>query len=72
METFMKSPDRDIRSGAASAVAKIGLSEKSSGDGELLGLLQAACDLLEDQENIGAAATADSSKKGEIEGTEEF
>jgi hypothetical protein len=63
METLMKSRDRDICSGAAPAVAKLGLSEKSSNEGELLGLLQAACDLLKDQVNTGAAATAESSKK---------
>jgi tetratricopeptide (TPR) repeat protein len=48
METLIMNPDRDIRSGAASAVAKLGLSDKASDDGEIMGLLQAACGLLED------------------------
>jgi len=51
MEKLITSDDRDIRSGAASAVAKVGLADKSSGtdEGEVMGLLQGACDLLEDR-----------------------
>ena len=49
MQTLMMSEDRDIRSGAASAVAKLGLSDKSTDEAERVGLLQAACDLLEDK-----------------------
>jgi protein unc-45 len=49
MEKLLMSDDRDIRSGAASAVAKLGLSTKSSDEGEVMGLLQAACELLEDK-----------------------
>jgi len=48
MEKLMMSEDRDIRSGAASAVAKLGLSERESDEGEIMGLLLAACELLED------------------------
>ena len=49
MEKLMKSDDRDIRSGAASAVAKIGLSDKTTDEAERIGLLEAACGLLEDK-----------------------
>lgn len=51
MAALLASADRDIRSGAAAAVAKLGLSEKSSDEGDLMGLLQAACELLEDQDD---------------------
>ena len=54
MQTLMMSEDRDIRSGAASAVAKLGLSDKSSDEAERIGLLQAACDLLEDKPDTAA------------------
>lgn len=44
--------DQDVRSGAASAMAKLGLSEKSlsSDEGELIALLQVATGLLHEQE----------------------
>jgi hypothetical protein len=50
MKELLMSDDRDIRSAAASAVAKLGLSNKAThkDEGEVMGLLQAACDLLED------------------------
>mmetsp|Transcript_1706 Transcript_1706/g.3711 ORF Transcript_1706/g.3711 Transcript_1706/m.3711 type:complete len:1053 (-) Transcript_1706:124-3282(-) len=50
MSTLLLCDDRDIKSSAASAVAKLGLSSKETqkDDGEMMGLLQAACDLLED------------------------
>ena len=53
MEALLKSNDRDIRSGAASAVAKLGLSNKEAqkDEGEVMGMLQAACDLLEDDDD---------------------
>jgi protein unc-45 len=51
MQTLMSSKDRDIRSGAASAIAKLGLSEKATDEGEIMGLLHAACALLEDTDN---------------------
>lgn len=52
MQKLIMSDDRDIRSGAASAIAKLGLSDKETGrdEGELIGMLQGACDLLEDSE----------------------
>jgi hypothetical protein len=49
LEKLMSSDDRDIRSGAASAVAKLGLSDKQTDEGEIMGLLIAACSLLEDE-----------------------
>ena len=54
MESLMKSTHRDVRSGAAAAIAKLGLSNKvtSKDDGELMGLLQAACELFEDRDDI--------------------
>lgn len=50
MKTLLMCDDRDIRSSAASAVAKLGISNKEAqkDEGEIMGLLQAACDLLED------------------------
>jgi hypothetical protein len=48
IKTLLMSDDRDIRSGAASAVAKLGMADKSTDEGELMGLLLAACSLLED------------------------
>ncbi len=51
MEILMKSSHRDVRSGAAAAIAKLGLSDQvtSKDDGELMGLLQAACELFDDR-----------------------
>ena len=63
METLMSSPDRDIRSGAASAVAKLGLSDRTKDEGELMGLLQAACELLDDQDSTSTATPNKSAKK---------
>jgi hypothetical protein len=51
IKTLLMSDDRDIRSGAASAVAKLGMADKSTDEGELMGLLLAACSLLEDDED---------------------
>lgn len=54
LEPLLLCDDRDIRSGAASALAKMGLSEKATKDeGEMMGLLQAACDLLDDPSKTG-------------------
>ena len=52
MEKLLMHDDRDIRSGAAAAVAKLGLSgrDKDAADeGDVMGMLQAAADLLEDE-----------------------
>jgi hypothetical protein len=51
LKTLLLSHDRDIRSGATSAIAKLGLSDKSTDEGEIMGLLEAACELLEDEAN---------------------
>jgi protein unc-45 len=55
LEMLLTSEDVDIRSGAASAVAKLGLSNKETqtDEGEVMGMLQAACDLLEDEKQPG-------------------
>lgn len=52
MGKLLMCDDRDIRSGAASAVAKLGISSKAAqkDEGEVMGLFQAACDLLEDDQ----------------------
>ena len=42
--------DRDVRTAAASAVAKLGLAAEETEDIELFGLLEAACYMLEDGE----------------------
>lgn len=48
MTVLMQSPYREIKGGAAACIAKLGLSDKETGDYERMGLLVAACDLLED------------------------
>lgn len=51
MEKLLMHDDRDIRSGAAAAVAKLGLSgrdKERADEGDVMGMLQAAADLLED------------------------
>jgi hypothetical protein len=49
MQILLEAPQREVRSGAAAAVAKLGLADKSPEEGNLMGLLQAACELLEDR-----------------------
>jgi protein unc-45 len=52
MEKLLMHDDRDIRSGAAAAVAKLGLAGKhkdKADEGDVMGMLQAAADLLEDE-----------------------
>ena len=49
MEVLLQAPQREVRSGAAAAVAKLGLADKTPEEGNLMGLLQAACELLEDR-----------------------
>jgi protein unc-45 len=48
LDSLLEHPSHDIRSGAASAVAKLGLADKvlSANEGEVIGLLQIAVDLL--------------------------
>lgn len=62
MEKLMMNDDRDIRSGAASAIAKLGLSAKETDEAEHIGLLQAALDLLEDRTEDEAAAGSKNDK----------
>lgn len=55
--------DRNVRTAAASAVAKLGLSEDHTQDFEIMGLLEAACYMLEDgEEDIETLTAADKSK----------
>ena len=64
LDDLLMHPDADVRSGAASCAAKIGLSNKSlsANEGEVMGLLDVAIDLLfedEDmQSNIGKESTS--------------
>ena len=57
--------DREVRSGAASAMAKLGLADKSvsSDDGELIALLDVAAGLLEEDESA-SPSVKDSSSTG--------
>ena len=50
--------DRDVRTAAASAVAKLGLASEETEDIELFGLLEAACYMLEDGEIDSSDGTA--------------
>jgi len=52
LDYLLEDPNQDIRSGAASALAKLGLADKvlSANEGEVMGLLQIAVELL-DQEH---------------------
>jgi hypothetical protein len=50
LKSLVSHPDRDVRSAAAASVAKLGLAEQGTDDVELLGLLEAACYMLEDGE----------------------
>ena len=51
IKKLITSEDRDIRSGAASAITKVGLADKATGsdEAEIMSLLVGACDLLEDK-----------------------
>mmetsp|Transcript_47209 Transcript_47209/g.54480 ORF Transcript_47209/g.54480 Transcript_47209/m.54480 type:complete len:1122 (-) Transcript_47209:153-3518(-) len=54
--------DRNVRTAAASAVAKLGLAEDHTQDFEIIGLLEAACFMLEDgEENIEVSSATDTS-----------
>jgi hypothetical protein len=58
MQVLLEAPQREVRSGAAAAVAKLGLADKSPEEGNLMGLLQAACELLEDRADEEENATS--------------
>jgi tetratricopeptide (TPR) repeat protein len=72
MGKLMNSDDRDIRSGAASAVAKLGLSDKGVDEGEIMGLLQAACDLLEDRAEETKSAIKEETSQKELKSFNSF
>jgi hypothetical protein len=48
LKQLLSHEDRDIRTAAASAVTKLGLSESQTDEVEIVGLLEAACYMLED------------------------
>jgi hypothetical protein len=48
MKALVSHSDLDVRTAAASAIAKLGLAEKMTEDIEVIGLLEAACYMLED------------------------
>lgn len=48
MKSLVTHPERDIRTAAASAVAKLGLAEQQTEDIDIISLLEAACYMLED------------------------
>lgn len=48
IKNLVKHPDKDVRTAAASSVAKLGLAEQETEDIEIIGLLEAACYMLED------------------------
>jgi len=60
--------DRNVRTAAASAVAKLGLAEDHTQDFEIMGLLEAACYMLEDGEEAieSSAATNKTENKKEL------
>mmetsp|Transcript_7515 Transcript_7515/g.16193 ORF Transcript_7515/g.16193 Transcript_7515/m.16193 type:complete len:1116 (-) Transcript_7515:77-3424(-) len=56
--------DRNVRTAATSAVAKLGLAEEETRDFEVIGLLEAACYMLEDgEESIEASNAAEGKNK---------
>ena len=50
IKNLVKHSDKDVRTAAASSVAKLGLAEQETEDIEIIGLLEAACYMLEDGE----------------------
>lgn len=64
MKALVTHDDRNVRTAAASAVAKLGLAEDHTQDFEIMGLLQAACYMLEDgEENIETLTAANKNDK---------
>eukprot|EP00934_Nitzschia_sp_Nitz4_P005167 Nitzschia sp. Nitz4//scaffold96_size78090//60958//64152//NITZ4_005503-RA/size78090-processed-gene-0.59-mRNA-1//-1//CDS//3329560600//5157//frame0 len=57
IKDLVKHQDKDVRTAAASSVAKLGLAEQETEDIEIIGLLEAACYMLEDGE-IDSTQTA--------------
>mmetsp|Transcript_118831 Transcript_118831/g.177624 ORF Transcript_118831/g.177624 Transcript_118831/m.177624 type:complete len:1074 (+) Transcript_118831:108-3329(+) len=53
MKSLVNHPDRDVRTAAASSVAKLGLAEQGTEEIEIIGLMEAACYMLEDVESEG-------------------
>lgn len=67
LEKLITNDDRDIRSGAASAVAKLGLTsrENQRDEIELMSMLKGACDLLEDRSEDETNPAKDGSKSSD-------
>ena len=65
LEELLIHPDADVRSGAASCAAKIGLASKalSADDGEVMGLLDVAIELLFEEDEGGAFEDDDDNVK---------
>jgi protein unc-45 len=59
LEILLEHPEQDIRSGVASAIAKIGMADKNldEKEGEVMELLQVASELLHDEDSLDAAPT---------------
>jgi hypothetical protein len=53
MKSLVNHPDRDVRTAAASSVAKLGLAEQGTEEIEIIGLMEAACYMLEDVDAEG-------------------
>ena len=72
LDSLLEHANRDIRSGAASAIAKLGLADKilSANEGEVIGLLQIAVELLNDApENASEELLSMANKFGGISST---
>jgi protein unc-45 len=57
-EPLLEHPDQNVRSGAASAVAKLGMADKNldSNEGDVMELLQIASELLYEDETVGSTS----------------
>jgi len=52
MKGLVTHSERDVRTAAASAIAKLGLAEQQTEDIDIIALLEAACYMLEDDEKV--------------------
>ena len=60
--------DRDIRTAAATAITKVGLAEKTADDVEMMGLLEAACYMLEDiEDDVGESSNGKKKKEVKVD-----
>eukprot|EP00536_Pseudo-nitzschia_multiseries_P007212 jgi/Psemu1/195093/e_gw1.166.69.1 len=64
IKSLVSHEDRNVRTSAASAVAKLGLAEEHTQDFEIIGLLEAACYMLEEgEESIEASKATKTDQK---------